>query len=156
MHTRCDGYCAKNTVGIGSQGAFIKLIALSLLLSNGAIAQSSISCPDKIYPTGVELNTATKAAGWATHVSDMPIWLTNVSVYDGPVAQNGALVPNALKGREEYWDFKNHPGVIFLSCEYANGVFKLSKLLPQGVLACKVSVQKSSSTGMLQGGFICW
>ena len=121
-----------------------------------AQAQTQVQCPDKILPTGIELNAAVKTAGWDYIASDMPIWLSNLNLYDGPVAQNAALVPNAQKGKEEYWEFKSHPGVKFLSCEYANGAFKLFKALPDGVTACRLNVKKSPSTGILQGGFICW
>ncbi|HMW47016.1 MAG TPA: hypothetical protein PKD17_06055 [Cellvibrionaceae bacterium] len=136
---------------------YVAAIIVNLLCLNiSAEAQTQVLCLDKIVPASAEINPAIKMAGWDVLVSDMPIWLTNISVYDGPVVQNAALVPNAKKNKEEYWDFKNHPGALFLSCEYANGAFKLTKPLPAGVTACKASVKKSSSTGMLQGGFICW
>lgn len=134
----------------------ISKVLLSLCLCGCAHAQTPLLCPDKILPTGVELNPAVKAAGWDYLASDMPIWLTNLSVYDGPVIQNAALEPNEKSGKEEIWNFKAHPGVKFLSCEYANGAFKLFKPLPDGLTACRVNAQKSSSTGKLQGGFICW
>ncbi|MEY4590478.1 MAG: hypothetical protein RL497_2554 [Pseudomonadota bacterium] len=119
-------------------------------------AQTHIQCPDKIMPTGITLTPAIKTEGWDYLASDMPIWLTNLTIYDGPVIQNAALAPNVQKNNEEFWEFKSHPGVKFLSCEYANGAFKLFKPLPNGLTACRLSVKKSSPSGILQGGFICW
>jgi hypothetical protein len=134
----------------------IVLSLLSFYLCACVNAQTQLQCPDKILPTGIELSPAIKSAGWDYLASNMPIWLTNLNIYDGPVAQNASLAPNAKKGKEEFWEFKSHPGVKFLSCEYANGAFKLFKPLPDGITACRLSAKKPSPTGVLQGGFICW
>jgi hypothetical protein len=118
-------------------------------------ADTHWKCPEKVMPTKIEINTE-GLNPWQTTSGEMPLWLSNVGVYDGPVIQNAALVPDQQKNQENLWLFTDTNGNgKFIACEYGNGLIKLSQAVSSATKRCSVKAAKAKNYQGISAEFIC-
>lgn len=76
-------------------------------------------------------------------VPDSLLRLTGVSVYDGPPKEGAMLKPAADDGSAVLWQLNLATGVqAWVSCDYANGIAKLVKSMPDATRQCSATVTK--------------
>lgn len=125
------------------------------MLAACALAETRWQCPEKVLPTKIEIDR-TELGSWQETAGDMPLWLTNIAVYDGPVVENASLVPSEQKNKQDIWLFVGpNPLGKFIACEYGNGVVKLSQPLAKTVASCRVTTVKSKQRSGIDAEFFC-
>jgi|GEM_PF-688446 len=110
----------------------IRLIVGVVATATLAFAQTGLACPEKLPPVAQSL-TATPA-GWAATVNATPLWLSGITLFDGPVEEKAALVPRVERSQsgvlENRWNFPaTNDRALWLRCEYANTTVTLSRSL---------------------------
>lgn len=102
-------------------------------------APQVFTCPDRIE--GVSQELALQPEGWVAGRLGIPLWLAGITLFDGPIDENAALVPASerrFQGKvEERWDLdprESRP--LWLRCQYANTVITLSKPIGSGFREC--------------------
>jgi hypothetical protein len=99
----------------------------------------TFSCPERLDGISQELQNV--PAGWTKGKEDIPIWLAGITLFDGPIEERVALVPDAdLRAGakvQEQWDLnpKETPP-LWLQCRYANTIITLAKPLGAGFRQC--------------------
>lgn len=120
--------------------ANIRIVSSAIRLVVGVVATATLAfaqtglaaCPEKLPPVAQSL-TATPA-GWAATVNATPLWLSGITLFDGPVEEQAALVPRVERSQsgvlENRWSFPaNNDRALWLRCEYANTTVTLSRSL---------------------------
>lgn len=118
-------------------------------------ADTHWKCPDKVMPSKIEISNEGLNA-WQVTSGEMPLWLSNIGVYDGPVSQNAALVPDQQKNMQNMWLFTdtNNNGK-FIACEYGNGLVKLSQPVSDKSKRCSAKAVKAKNYQGISAEFIC-
>lgn len=122
--------------------AVVNRLAVCGLVVCGGMAAEEVRCPASVEAAKPALAKA--VAGWTAVVDERRHELSNVTVYDGPVADKASLVPDGERkaGRkvEEYWKLsQNNARGYWLQCHYAATALTLVRALPKGATTCTVT-----------------
>ena len=119
---------------------------------SGCAAAAEYACPAK---TRLEGAPKVPADGvWSGVFSSSPIWLSGVSLFDGPPAELASLKPDSVqetKGDSVFvWKLTaTYPAGIWISCRYGDGLVSLAQRVATPVSACRASTKKDNSIGRL-------
>lgn len=126
-----------------------------------------------ICPASVSLSSGVVAAdktprGSQTLISKSPIYLTGVSIFDGPPEQGAALIPvseqsqsnnndsSVSRGSAILWNFEeNYPQGIYISCDYGKGIVRVFSKIAVAPHACTANVQHLKLHDELKANFSC-
>lgn len=136
------------------------LILTALLLFWGAsfAGIKTYECPEKIHFEGGRLAAADIPAGFKDTISSAPVWLSGASVYDGPPEEGAELKPiNAEKKSSRIlWDTSNTSEKgIWLVCNYADQLVKISVKAEGMPSSCEASVKRYGLPKILHTQFTC-
>src|SRR5262245_21926850 len=90
-----------------------------LLAPYAASSAGSQACPAKLRLQSAVVAPGDVPSGWAPTLSTTPLWLSGVSVYDGPPEEEASLVPDDPEAEPATWTFagKLERGK-WISCDY--------------------------------------
>jgi hypothetical protein len=137
-------------------------LVLALLLIMGAaefcFAGEDIVCPNRVRLASGNVVPEDVPSGYKTFVSDTPVGLTGVSVFDGPPEDGAALKPSSVTSHEEIirWRFEgSYEKGKWASCDYANGLIRLTRQVQEPTSSCTAAVRKSGPHKTIEAKFTC-
>jgi len=122
------------------------LVSLALSASAAAWAAAPLQCPGLASLPAP--NQAADAAGWTMHLGSVHAPLTGLSIYDGPPDQGAALKPAIIASNAEriVWRLSAMASPpAWLSCDYAGGLYRMSRPLPADVQRCEAVIRRLAS-----------
>jgi hypothetical protein len=135
-------------------------IAFIGLLPMAVGAQTAFTCPSTVSLASPALAASSVVAPFDGSVSNQPLHLTGVQLFDGPPEQGAALRPQSSKlqrGQEQAeWRFQgDFAAGKWFACSYAQGLALLSTRLPDGVLVCTSQTRAGAIKGRLAVSLKC-
>ena len=135
-----------------------KNIALlsSLCITSCAVAKTTYHCPEKVQLNNATLLNGTVPQTWENLTTNSPLWLTNIAIYDGPVSENASLIPSEENTNTSKWIFEGEfKRGKFISCEYGNGVIKLSTEIEKKTSSCTATTKPTIKRIGIDADFSC-
>ena len=132
------------------------------LFATTAWAETTYHCPETTRLESAVVAPPSLPEGFALTVSRGPIRLSGISVFDGPLERNAALIPAAERGdlrRKEtisLWKFEgSYPEGKYVSCDYAQGVLHLHVRVAEAVTQCEAFTVRQKPRDTLTARFVC-
>lgn len=127
-----------------------------LLLSQVCAANDSLVCPESIRVSSATVTLESVPAGFDVHVPKSLLRLTGFNVYDGPPEQGAALKPHSEKSGNTLWRFEGgYPQGVFVSCDYSNGVVRLTRRASDSVASCSAKTEVVKPQRSMKVRFVC-
>jgi hypothetical protein len=117
-------------------------------------------CPPKIALQSASIAPEYLTGGFAPLVDDSVIWLSGANMFDGPPREGAVLKANTTRreGKTEVlrWDFgNNQQHEKWLSCDYAQGLIRLTLAVGTGYRHCLARATNSGKPAKLAVEFVC-
>ena len=138
----------------------IRLITFISVLGMSSYCWSSeaMICPSTVRIASGSIEPEDVPAGYRPIISNSFERLSGGSVFDGPPEAGGSLKPfsSSEKSHRAKWVFaKEAKYEVWISCDYANGLMRLVRRIPEPVSACTAIFSKTGETKVLEGKFVC-
>ncbi|WP_338846681.1 STY0301 family protein [Massilia sp. W12] len=132
---------------------FFCALSSALCLSAPALAQT-LQCPPTVQTKAGSLQLQQTPAGFAPYFEGGQLPLSGASIFDGPPEQGAQLQPAGGKGVLR-WSLSDAQAGVWLSCDYAQGLFRLVQKLPHTPRSCSAKLYKEGKSPLLQAVFSC-
>lgn len=128
-----------------------------LLLASPIWAVQSQTCPDRIQIESAQFKPAQPSPGFVEIISPGPAWLTGASLFDGPPEMGAQLKPldTEPNATRSVWRFSPASPNLWLSCDYASGLFRMAMPLKEAVTECRAVVKSAGLPKILHANFTC-
>lgn len=128
-----------------------------LLLTNPAWSTQNQACPDRIQLESAQIKPSKPSPGWVASVSPGPVWLSGFNLFDGPPEMGAQLKPQEADTHANLsvWRFSSPTPDLWLSCDYASGLFRLAMPVKQAVTECRAVSKSAGLPKVLQVSFTC-
>jgi hypothetical protein len=141
---------------------FIRSSAFALLLIIGfslpGYCDEISVCKTKVSISNGTLAPSNLPAGFQLFVPDTPVFLSGVSVFDGPPAEGALLKPTSISphGESVVWELSPSSSAgTWISCDYADGLVRLVKKLEQPAADCTATISKTRPPKGIEARFLC-
>lgn len=127
-----------------------------LVFGPAASAAPSQACPARIHVASGAVLPADVPAGFQANFSDSQVWLSGLSVFEGPPEMGSSLVPNSSSDGTATWRFEGPvPGGRWLSCDYSSGLIHLAVRAADTTKSCKGTFKTSGEPKLPHAEFSC-
>lgn len=124
----------------------------------GSAELLSVDCPAYAKLEKAVVATPDDSSAWTGSVSDERIWLSGFNLFSGPVSERAQLAPDSqsANGRLSTWKLaSDDPHGFWLSCDYAQGLARLSMIVPQTASVCTAKQRNQGDPRRLTVRFEC-
>ncbi|WP_342669169.1 STY0301 family protein [Curvibacter gracilis] len=128
-----------------------------LLLASPAWSAQNQVCPDRIQLESAQIKPSKPSPRWVASVSPGPVWLSGFNLFDGPPEMGAQLQPEDADTHANLsvWRFSSPTPDLWLSCDYASGLFRLAMPVKQAVTECRAVSKSAGLPKVLQVSFTC-
>lgn len=128
-----------------------------LLLASPTWSAQNQTCPDQIQIESAQFKPVQPAPGWVARVSTGPVWLSGFNLFDGPPEMGTQLKPQDAETQtgRTVWRFSSPTPKLWLSCDYASGLFRLAMPVQEAVTECRVVSKNAGLPRVFQASFTC-
>ncbi|WCM93199.1 hypothetical protein M5C99_00245 [Acidovorax sp. NCPPB 2350] len=142
-----------------------RMLAALALAAAGApgmasAASTTLECPATVRLSAPKAEASGLPAGTEISLSQKALPLSGANVFDGPPAQEAALIPQSDKpgkaGSTATWTFEgDYPQGKFVSCDYAGGTVRVAQRVDDAAKRCTATTRTSKNPPRLQARFQC-
>jgi len=134
-----------------------KIIAIVLFVFPEICLSSEVHiCPEKVQLSAGSFTVTNVPAGFKSVISNSPIRLTGINMFDGPPEEEAALLPTKENGDVSVWKFEGtYESGKWLSCDYVEGLIRVTTRVADTSVQCSVTAKKSGSPLILRARFVC-
>jgi len=136
----------------------LALGTLLLFAATGCMARQIIVCPDAVKLEAATVRFEPIKTGFETYVERSSVRLSGMSAFDGHPREGASLIPSAISkgGSRIIWNFsESHVRDGWVSCDYADGLFRLAHAVGAAAKKCLAIVSTAEPGKALKGRFEC-
>ena len=127
-----------------------------LVFGHAASGAPSQTCPARIHVASGAVLPPDVPAGFQASFSDSQVWLSGLSVFEGPPEMGASLVPSSSHDGTAMWRFEGPaPAGRWLSCDYSSGLIHLAVRAADTAKSCKGIFKTSGEPKLPHAEFRC-
>ena len=127
----------------------MKRITFTMTMLACTVATAHLACAEQTCPPTIKVEQKASApdADWNVTYSGYDVSLAGVTIFEGPPAYQGSLVPDDEQTTHDTihqtWKLVKSDAGYWLECEYANTTAQISRRLPPTFSRCDVTLERN-------------